>query len=488
MKPSSARLRWAVLLAAVFAVARFWLAGRLDLAEDEAYYWEWSRSLALGYYDQGPGLALAIKLGTWLLGPTEQGVRLLSVLSGFAVSALAAWVVADLFALEDMALWVVLALNGGVIFAVGGVMMMHDSLMGLGWMGATACGLMALRRSPRWWLGVGLCAAWALLSKYTAVLLIGCLALALLAVPGLRRQARTPWPWIGLALACLGGASSFVWNARNGWPSFHHVGGLAGGDSSRHRGLPWGEHILSQAGLVTPLLWGICLAGWARAWKGWRKGTGGDGAAFLLFTSMPVAAFFLALSFHTRVEGNWPACAYIGATLLGARWLSDRPQGPGRLGRWALGVAWAMTLVMYAQSLWPFLPIPGRFAKADVPARMAGWRDLGERVYRERQAMGAGTFTGARSYENAAELAFYQPGQERCVLIDEVPPENEYRFWDTKQGHLGQNAVLVTGRDWEISYLSPHFARVEPLPDQDLVRNGNLMRRLHLWRAYGFKG
>jgi undecaprenyl-diphosphatase len=485
---SSTRLRQAVLLAALFALARFWMAGHLDLAEDEAYYWEWSRSLALGYYDQGPGLALAIKLGTCLLGPTEQGVRLLSVLSGFGVSLMAAWVAEAVFDLPGMALWVVLAFNGALIFAVGGTLMMHDSLMALGWMGAMVCGLQALRRSPRWWLGVGLCAAWALLSKYTAVLLFGCVGLSLLAVPGLRRQARTPWPWIGAGLAALGGLPMLVWNGLNGWPSFRHVGSLAGGDASRHRGLPWLELLGSQAGLMTPLLWGICLAAWVWAARRWRDGRDSDEERFVLLCSLPVALFFWALSFHTRVEGNWPACAYLGGLLLGARWLWDGRRGPGRLGIWALGLAWGMSVLVFTQALCPFLPIPQSYAKADAPARVAGWRALGARVYRERMAMGPGAFTGVRTYQNAAELAFYQPGQERCVLVSEDPPENQYRFWDERRGHLGQGAVLVTGQDWEVGALRPHFRNVEALPDEVLTRNGIEVRRAHLWRAYGFKG
>jgi len=481
-------LRRAVAVAAVLALARFWFAGRLDLAEDEAYYWEWSRSLALGYYDQGPGLALAIKLGTWLLGPTEQGVRLASVLGGFGVSAIAAWITAAVFGLGDMALWVVLALNGGLIFAVGGVLMMHDSLMGLGWMGALLCGLLAMRRSPRWWLGAGACAAAALLSKYTAVLLIGCLGLSVALLPEFRRQARGPWPWIGLALAGLGGVPMLVWNAGNGWPSFVHVGSLAGGDASRHRGIPWLEHIGSQVGLVTPLLWGVCVAGWAWALRRWRRGEGGPEERFVLLCSLPVALFFLALSFHTRVEGNWPACAYLGGVLLAALWLRSRPGGPGSLGAWSLGVAWAMTLLVFTQALAPFLPIPQAGAKADVPARLAGWKALGERVWRERQALGPGSFTAVRTYQNAAELAFYQPGQQRSVLVVEDPPGNQYRFWDDRGAHLGQNAVIVAGQDWEIDYMAPHFARLKPLPDEVLVRNGIELRRSRLWLAWGFKG
>lgn len=488
MNGSKDRLRQALWLAAAFALARFWLAGKLQLAEDEAYYWEWSRSLALGYVDQGPGLALAIKAGTWLLGATEQGVRLMSVLSGLGVSLLAAWITAEALGLAEMALWVVLALNGGLIFAVGGVLMMHDSLMGLGWMGACACGLLVLRRGPRWWLGVGLCAAAALLSKYTALLLFACLAAAAMAVPGLRKGLRTPWPWLGLALACCGGLPMLLWNASTGWTSFQHVGSLAGGNSSRHQGLPWLEFLGSQFGVLTPLLLVVILAGWARGLRRWRQGQDSDEERFLLLTSLPVAAFFLLLSLHSKVEANWPACSYLGGVLLGAAWLKARFGGAGRLGSWALALAWAFTLLTYTQALHPFLPIPQRFAKADAPARVDGWRALGERVFRERAAMGPGSFTAARTYQNAAELAFYQPGQQRSVLVFEDPPMNNYRFWDERPAHLGQNALVVTGQDWEIQYVRSHFKKVEGLPDEVLLRNGIEVRRAHLWKAYGFEG
>jgi undecaprenyl-diphosphatase len=488
VKGTHSALRRAVWLAAAFALARFWLAGRLQLAEDEAYYWEWSRNLALGYVDQGPGLALAIKAGTWLLGATEQGVRLMSVLSGLGVSVLAAWITAAVLGMPDMALWVVLALNGGLIFAVGGVLMMHDSLMAVGWMGAMACGLMALRRGPRWWIGVGLCAAAALLSKYTAVLLFGCLAAAALCLPGLRRGLRTPWPWLGLALACLGGLPMLLWNAGNGWTSFQHVGALAGGNSSRHQGLPWLEFVGSQFGVLTPVLCALVLAGWVRALRRWRRGEGSEEERFVLLLSMPVALFFALLSLRSKVEANWPACAYLGGVLLAAAWLKERYASPGRLGAWALGVAWAFTLIAYTQALHPFLPIPQRFAKADAPARMDGWRALGQRAYRERLAMGPGTFTAARTYQNAAELAFYQPDRLRSVLVVEDPPMNNYRFWDERASHLGGNALVVTGQDWEIQYVQSHFRKVEPLPDEVLTRNGIEVRRAHLWKAYGFKG
>ena len=51
------------------------LYGPVDLSGDEAQYWDWSRHLDWSYYSKGPGVAVAIRLGTALLGNTVLGVR-----------------------------------------------------------------------------------------------------------------------------------------------------------------------------------------------------------------------------------------------------------------------------------------------------------------------------------------------------------------------------------------------------------------------------
>src|SRR4051812_12317734 len=102
--------RPAVLAALAFAAFRFWYAGVIDLAPDEAYYWEWSRHLDWSYYDQGPMLALAIRAGTLLCGANEFGVRLMAVLSGLGVSLLLIHAL-DKLGKPASALWAVLAAN-----------------------------------------------------------------------------------------------------------------------------------------------------------------------------------------------------------------------------------------------------------------------------------------------------------------------------------------------------------------------------------------
>ncbi len=44
----------------------------LDLAPDEAHYWDWSRHLDWSYYSKGPLVAYLIRAGCELAGPVSQ--------------------------------------------------------------------------------------------------------------------------------------------------------------------------------------------------------------------------------------------------------------------------------------------------------------------------------------------------------------------------------------------------------------------------------
>ena len=73
-----------------FALFRYVYSGQFLLVPDETNYWQWSRHLALGYHDQAPLIAWAIKLTTSILGHTETGVRLPSV---FALTVASAYLI-----------------------------------------------------------------------------------------------------------------------------------------------------------------------------------------------------------------------------------------------------------------------------------------------------------------------------------------------------------------------------------------------------------
>ena len=81
----------------------------------------------------------------------------------------------------------------------------------------------------RWWLGAGVCAGLALLSKYSAVLTMAGAVLYLLSSRAHRHWLATPKPWLAALVALLLFAPVLVWNAAHDWVSFAFQAGRAAG-------------------------------------------------------------------------------------------------------------------------------------------------------------------------------------------------------------------------------------------------------------------
>src|SRR5262249_42064832 len=75
-------------LIAVLLLLRLWYfaSGIVELSNDEAYQWLWSKHLALSYYSKPPGIALIQFAGTSLFGDTQFGVRFFSPLFAAVLS------------------------------------------------------------------------------------------------------------------------------------------------------------------------------------------------------------------------------------------------------------------------------------------------------------------------------------------------------------------------------------------------------------------
>ncbi len=72
----------------------------------------------------------------------------------------------------------------------------------------------------RWWLAAGLFAGLALLSKFTAIMLLPAVA-AFMLVPDWRgRWLRSPYPWLAALIAIVVFSPVLIWNDQHDWASF----------------------------------------------------------------------------------------------------------------------------------------------------------------------------------------------------------------------------------------------------------------------------
>src|SRR3954449_12046674 len=219
MSASESRLvrNTALTLLALIAL-RLVAAAYTPITFDEAYYWMWSKSLAGGYYDHPPMVALVIRLGTLIAGDTELGVRLVSILLALPMSWAvyeATWV---LFGGRRVAATAAILLNVTLMAAVGTMIVTPDAplLVASSFVLLTLAKVLETGRGA-WWLAVGAAVGAALLSKYTALFFGPAILIWLMSVPKLRHWLVSPWPYLGGLVALALFCPAILWNADHHW-------------------------------------------------------------------------------------------------------------------------------------------------------------------------------------------------------------------------------------------------------------------------------
>jgi 4-amino-4-deoxy-L-arabinose transferase-like glycosyltransferase len=418
--PRRDELRWAAVLILVVTGLRFWAAAATGLNPDEAYYWYWSRYLAASYYDHPPMVAYLIRLSTELFGDAPFGVRFLSMLLIVPISA-ATYLAGRLLFDRAVGLRGVLWLNATVLIGVGGLIATPDMPSALFWILTILTFAIAVQsRHGAWWLLVGCFAGLGVLSKLTDLFLLPGLFLCLFVDRDLRRSLRTPWPWLGVAAAVLVLTPMIRWNLAHGWVTFLKQLGRAEPHRFYPKGLPEylaGQYLLLNPAVATFAVIGIVL--WLRR----KLVEATPGLRILVFTSLPLLAYFAVHALFARVEGNWPVPVYPSLALIAAV-ATERTAGAGlaRLRAAAVPIGFVVAtvgLVIFAN---PFRIIPPGSDPAKV---MHGWDRFAGDVAELRRQSGA-PWIAAANYSINAVLVYYL--RDSGIPIRDVTEPVRYAF------------------------------------------------------------
>ncbi len=492
------RAAWLIL--AVAAAARTAAAALVPLTPDESYYWEWSRHLAAGYFDHPPVIAVVNRMSTALLGDSALGVRLGCVVAGTLASIVLVWIAGELGG-DRARLRAAAMLACMPLMQLGLGIATPDPPLLLFWSLVLAALFYALRRASSArtrilaWAVAGIALGAALSTKYTALLLVGGVAIALITQPSLRISLATTGPYLGLAIALAVFAPNVAWNARHDWVSFGYQLG---------HGLAWhrGSAVLrelqllgGQVGLVSPLLFALLAAA---VYDALRARIDALRATFAIIACVAWLAFAVS-SLRAAAEPNWQAPAYLSAILLAAS--SDRVSMRSRIFfRAAIALGAAMTILIYIHAFHPFIPIdPG----LDATGAGFGWDALAAHVAAVRAASprqvvspSAVTWVAGERYQEASELAYHLADHPVTFSINVGGRPSEYDFLPTfaECAHTGDRLVLVLkphsshGSETVIPALTPHFDRVT-LREVVELKRGNVVRTIRrIWVLDGWRG
>jgi 4-amino-4-deoxy-L-arabinose transferase-like glycosyltransferase len=525
---AAGRWRWralaAFLILAVTAIRLAYLIfpGALDLAPDEAHYWDWSRHLDWSFYSKGPLVALLIRAGSVLAGPwsreltaTEMAaVRLPAVLCGALLLASLYVLTVQVYGRERLAAGVVALGITLPPLAAGASLMTIDAPYTCCWGWALVLGYQAICRRSVWaWPVAGLAVGLGILAKYTMVLWVPSLALFLLTAPDRRRLLFRPGFWImsGVAAACC--LPIVIWNYQHDWVSVRHVHGLAG-LTADNSSLQWTGPLIFLGGQLGLLLGYWCVV-WAVALivhRPWRDAD--PGRQYLWWMSAPMFVLFLLLALKTGGgELNWPVAAYVSGLVLAAGWLALQLQEPVRWYRRLTGallgsacaVGLALILVIHhSQWVHPLLarlagpPTPTNgepLRRIDPTCRLRGWRTLAAAVDRLRYRLereGIQAELACSRWTLPGEVGFYCQGHPTVYSLGLALGDrhSQYDWWHPNpvadpERFLGRTFINVG--DLDLVFFDA-FARIEPSIWVTHYEGGQPVARWPLTVCHEFRG
>jgi hypothetical protein len=447
--PAFRKLLVPALLVAAMTAMRLVYAGLIDLRTDEAYYWTWSKENVLSFLDHPPMIAWFIRFGTAIFGDTNLGVRFAGIVAMLVTQLLLADIVRrvthDSRAIVIAVLMPEAALYYGLLMAkVSPDIALIPFAVGMMW------ALVRLEQSgdPRWWLAAGAFAGLALLSKFTAVMLVPAVAAFMLVPKWRTRWIVSPYPWAAALIAIVLFMPVLIWNADHDWASFRFqlVRATANHEWS------WrtlGDFIGIQFGLVGFILLPVVLSGVTlTAWRGYRRG---DAVGVLFSTAVIVPfAYFFWKSLTLRVGDTWPMFIWpagFAATAINIAML-PREGFPARSIKPTIGWANAaiasgivfvvLVFLYYVVSPWNFI------GRTDPVGAEAGYAHVSDRAQAELQKTGA-TWIATTDYRTYSMLRWYFNGRVPVIQINERGRFMGFRDpgMNLIRGHIG----LYVGRE-----------------------------------------
>jgi 4-amino-4-deoxy-L-arabinose transferase-like glycosyltransferase len=202
-----------IVLFVALALTRLINAIWLPPAQDEAYYFLWSRFLDGGYFDHPPLVAFLSAAGNLL-----PGSAFMSRLGTFLLSLLSLPILFSLFrrmGLKASRLTQALVLSSCSAAAViQGYITTPDIPMVFFWILALHEAAAALDENPKRWLTAGLFTGLGFMGKYTMALIGPVFLIGLLARP---EHLKRPWPYLGGLMCVVGMLPHLLWLNSNDW-------------------------------------------------------------------------------------------------------------------------------------------------------------------------------------------------------------------------------------------------------------------------------
>lgn len=448
---------WARWLLA-FLPFRLLLAAIVPVLPEEAYHWNFARHLDWGYYDHPPMIAWAIAAGRLVAGDSALGLRLVPLLFSLGTSVLLARLTRRLYG-EAAAAWVVVLFTLAPIPLLVSESGFPDSPLLFFWALTLVLVWEAVDGGrPGTWIAAGAALGGALLSKYTAVLLVPSVLLFLLLSPRDRRWLATPWPYVAGLVALAVFTPVLYWNWKHEWASFLFQ---SKGRMEESRGFSLHRYLFAQALAPFALTLPLGVAAIARLLR-----TRDLRERFLLSFFLPMFLLFAAISCLRPAHVLWPMAGYLSVFVAMAGLAAG---GTGRIAAFyartrngLVGISAALLIAAGVHLAW-FLPLISPIQG------FYGWEQVAAAAREARKELPESAFYLGlgRKYTCTSQLA-YQLRLPHDVHGAHLIGKRglQYAYWSTPELLRGRDAVIVIEGDRRaretLDELQQAFVSIQP--------------------------
>ena len=395
------KIRWTLIILLILSAAiRAFIAGVIELGNDEVYYITYAKYPDLSHFDHPAMVGWVIQLFSLDLRFTDEiFIRLAAVVFG-TINTLLIFLIGKQIKNPLTGLYAALLYTASFYgFVLCGLFILPDGPQSLFWLLSLYLLLLVLPdrampyRKRNLLLLAGLTVGMAILSKYHAVALISGVFFYLLFHQ--RRWFGVPQTWLAFFIALLCTLPILIWNYNNDFISFtFHESRITPNETQWIRPEYVATELIGQFFYNNPINV-ILIIGALFALVNRRKYLQGEYLALILWISVPLVAVFLVFSLFRQTLPHWSGPAYFGFMLIAAAWLADRMEqrGRSRLIPVSVGIALALLLsvlvVATGQIRKGWIPLQ-KWGAEDITLDMTGWDQLGrkfEYIYRYDQSL-----------------------------------------------------------------------------------------------------
>jgi len=499
----------AILVLILLSIYKLFYASQVGLVPDEAYYWEWSRHLDLSFYDQGPGIALYIRLFTSILGNTNFALKFAAVFATFLTTVTVYYTGYSLGLKSKQLFWVLVFASLIPGFFGGSILIMHDSALLLAWSFALLSTVRYLKTKNSIYIYLlFISLGYGALSKHTMVFFALALVIWILFTPSEYKLLRNIHFWLGILLALAIISPVLYWNYVNDWENVDAIINLRSSGGANFSKVTTGIYLISQALSLSPL-WFIgavllVVIGLINRYSSLSENnqlvrlksfllSGGefpDNAWKMLFVNaMILPVFFLLMSFKKDIQANWVFASYLSLILFLARAMEE-PRKYAVVFRYTMILGLIPAVLLDVLSFYS-IPI-SKLAPMDLDPhyiigyRQDGFKEIAERVQELRQKKDSSAEIIANRYQDAAILSWYLPNQPTVVSIN-IMQKNQYNLWESIEKGKNYFLVHIQENTCEKSfvffqpYLKFMFEDMQEYPEVDILRDGKVIKRYQVW-------